>query len=349
MRRNLLLGVAATLLTLLILEVGLRAYQYFARGTPFAVIRSNGADPTAAAIRGHPLLHYVPNPELPDVDENYFRNTGSPQQAGLRIAALGGSTTYDVSVPAEHSYPYLLREALERRGVAVQVLNGGAPGYQLAHVTSRYVHQVRHMLRPGDWLLIDVGYNDTYLHAGVTSPERAHGDWLRVVREDDTLWRQIRIANWVRARVDMLLCEYGMEAWFAGTLNTAAFRGQWRLCTPQPGLAPNARAIARYANDLQFLIRMAQMDGIRPVLLLQDYDPSRMQRALASVIEPVRVELARAATSAGASVLDMRGITHSRSEYFADELHMNARGNALRAAAIAAFIAGAPPAARSAR
>jgi lysophospholipase L1-like esterase len=339
MRKNMLLALAAALLTLLALETGVRAYGYFVRGTPFMVIGSNGADPTAAAIRGHPLFHYVPNPELPDVDEDFFRDTGSPpQQAGLRVAALGGSTTYDISVPAEGSYPFLLREALARRGMPARVLNGGAPGYQLAHVTSRYVHQVRHMLRPGDWLLIDVGFNDTYLHAGQASAERGFADFLKVIDDEDTIWRKIRIANWVRARLDMLLCANGFDAWFAGNLNTAAFRGQWLLCKPQSGLAPDRRAVARYADDLTFLIRMAQADGVRPVLLLQDYVPERTQKTLLPVLEPVRGELARAAAGAGAAVLDMRRVTASRPELFADGLHMNRRGNEMRAEALAELI-----------
>jgi lysophospholipase L1-like esterase len=335
MVRNILTLLASLALTFLALEGVYRGYQAVTYGRPFfAGAAANGNDPTGAAVVGHPLLHYVPNPALPDVDENYFRTTGAPPSAAVRVVGLGGSTTFDSGVSAEDSYLLLLQQQLRRGGVDAQVVNGGAISYRLAHVTARYVHQVRQMLRPGDWLVIDVGYNDTLLYAGRVSPERAYGDFMKVMDAQPGFWRNFRILNWMRARLDAVLCLQAGEGWFDGHLNSAAFRGH---CGPVPALSVDRAAAQRYLDNLRFLIRMAQQDGVRPILLIQDYNPA-LERTFVPVLEPMRRHFANVGRSAGAIVIDTRTYTGGRPALFVDQIHMNRQGNQLRAAAVAEAI-----------
>jgi lysophospholipase L1-like esterase len=118
----------------------------------------------------HPYFNYVGNPEyqFPDgVRPHNSRGFRQPEwtekKAGvIRIAALGGSTTYGMySEDGKDVWPALLEKALcEQWGEGIEVINLGLPAYtthEIIGVTAMLVP----VLKP-DIVLIHVGANDAF-------------------------------------------------------------------------------------------------------------------------------------------------------------------------------------------
>ena len=109
MKRNELFALVISLIiSLVILEVGLRVF------TPFPVSRvSNRVE--------HEKLGHVMNANMEEIDEHGFRNNILPS---INIVALGDSHTYGFNVASENSWPKLLGRKLEK-----YVYNYGIGGY----------------------------------------------------------------------------------------------------------------------------------------------------------------------------------------------------------------------------
>ncbi len=106
-------------------EVSYRVYQYFTYDRPIFSGSNDRYDPFASPVIGHALLHYVPNPKLPDVTPDFFRATPEIERPVLRVVALGGSSTLGTSVLADENYPSQLQQLLAQSGVRVKVHNAG--------------------------------------------------------------------------------------------------------------------------------------------------------------------------------------------------------------------------------
>ena len=143
-------------------EVSYRVYQYFTYDRPIFSGSNDRYDPFASPVIGHALLHYVPNPKLPDVTPDFFRATPEIERPVLRVVALGGSSTFGTSVLADENYPSQLQQLLAQSGVRVKVHNAGVPGWRLVHHMARYFFQIREMLRSGDVVLLYIGANDIW-------------------------------------------------------------------------------------------------------------------------------------------------------------------------------------------
>ena len=111
-------------------EISYRVYQYFTYDRPIFGRSNDQFDPFASPVIAHALLHYVPNPKLSDVTPDFFRATPEVEKPILRIAALGGSTTFGTSVLAGESYPSQLQQLLAQSDLRVKVLNAGVPGFR---------------------------------------------------------------------------------------------------------------------------------------------------------------------------------------------------------------------------
>jgi lysophospholipase L1-like esterase len=129
--------VTSVLITLLLLDIGLRFY--FTRfGTredrikyvySLAEIRAENS-----ILEPMPYVNYVPSPTYPGHNRLGYRGPeiALPKPPGtFRIVALGGSTTYSTATSAEDAYPAQLQNILrELHGYAnVEVINGGFIGY----------------------------------------------------------------------------------------------------------------------------------------------------------------------------------------------------------------------------
>lgn len=120
-------------------EVGLRA----GHSRLPAELRSHLPDSlTDIAFRPHPYLSWEIRPNAtmrsnPDVNSTGFRGRELeiPKPRGtLRVACLGGSTTFTTNVNNQTTYPVQLEAVLRQRApeLRVEVLNAGIPGYTTA-------------------------------------------------------------------------------------------------------------------------------------------------------------------------------------------------------------------------
>ena len=107
-RNNLLTLIVSLIISLIILELGLRNF------TPYPISRvSNRVE--------HEKLGYVMDPKMSEIDENGFRNK---RLTSVDIVALGDSHTYGYNVSSDNSWPKLLGRKLKKN-----VYNFGVGGY----------------------------------------------------------------------------------------------------------------------------------------------------------------------------------------------------------------------------
>lgn len=75
------------------------------------------------------------------------------------ILALGGSTT-DYSMYGIRSWPFFLKELCVRKGIAVNVINGGCCGYRSAQEMLKLIGEGLDVVRP-DMVIVYSGFNDS--------------------------------------------------------------------------------------------------------------------------------------------------------------------------------------------
>lgn len=107
-RNNLLTLIISLIISLIILEIGLRKF------TPYPISRgSNRVE--------HDELGHIMDPKMSEIDEKGFRNE---KLTSVDIVALGDSHTYGFNVSSDNSWPKLLGRKLKKN-----VYNFGVGGY----------------------------------------------------------------------------------------------------------------------------------------------------------------------------------------------------------------------------
>jgi lysophospholipase L1-like esterase len=179
-------------------------------------------------------------------------------KTGLRIAALGDSTTFGWDVNLEDGYPKLLESLLRAQGRNVEVLNLGIPGYS-SHQGVLMMPEVW-KLAP-DVLIVAWGRNDeldsnhspTEYGRGRTDAEIMPGDRI-VGPPPPTLAQRIR---------ELTLFKAGESMYFRFIHNKP----------PAPGgrePADHARhrvPVEQYQENLRTIIRQAKARGVKVVLV----------------------------------------------------------------------------------
>jgi|KBSSwiStaDraftv2_1062776.scaffolds.fasta_scaffold67172_2 lysophospholipase L1-like esterase len=120
--RRLLLSAAATLATLLLAEVVVRALGLAPKLVPIPI-------GDLKVITDRELI-WVNNPGSDDIDELGFRGREVERpKRRQRILVLGDSVAFGTGLDEAASIPRRLEHALAERGIEGEVLNGGVPGY----------------------------------------------------------------------------------------------------------------------------------------------------------------------------------------------------------------------------
>jgi lysophospholipase L1-like esterase len=183
-KTELVLLFSSILLTFLALEIGARVWlKYLATPAQYdRFVLFTSIDPKDFAWTPHPYLAYVPTPNykkgLTFHNSLGYRNNEFPLEkpnGTFRIVALGGSSTYDVSIEDnEKTFTAQLEKRLkdEYGYKQVQVINAGVPGYNswemLVNLEFRVID-----LNP-DLVIIYEGTND--VHARLVDPSAYRGD-----------------------------------------------------------------------------------------------------------------------------------------------------------------------------
>lgn len=303
-------------------EMAYRLYQYRQYGIPlFDFLPGQGRDlasgPRAALVVGHPLLHYVPNPERNSHTRDGFRVTDDAASPDYVIACMGGSSAYGATVFPEEAYPNQLQRFLNVGGRVYKVLNAAAPGWSLSHVLSCYVHNLRYH-KPGvDMVILDIGYNDVWTSILVGESFGGNKSTLKLFPKKWPKWTYYRSLVWLSARMELLV---GREI-VANHLNDFAFT---RTCSSGK---VNPNNLERFGRELRLLLRILRDDDVKTLVMLEDTNGDFGSNGFKEAFLVLGDEIERIAGEAGCRVVNMREITHSRSEYFADVIHMTKLGN----------------------
>ncbi len=97
-----------------------------------------------------PFLQVRPHPNpAPEININEENLRGDPINLDPRtflIVVFGGSTTFQINLPYEESYPRILERKLREKypGVNIQVQNAACDWYTTQHSLIRYLFKVRH-------------------------------------------------------------------------------------------------------------------------------------------------------------------------------------------------------------
>jgi lysophospholipase L1-like esterase len=345
------------LLTLLVLEIGVRAW-FSLRGTEqdrvrYLDARAQIADRDAELI-GIPYLNYALNPARDDVNARGYRGESvaipKPEDV-FRIVALGGSTTYGHALTADEAYPAQLQRILrETYGEGVEVVNLGVPGYfsldSLVNLATRGA-----ALEP-DLVIVYDGVNDAALRI-FQSPECAIGDNpLFGMGLDRGIWAVDSTPLPPSALYRLIALRLG---WMR---DPAVFNAQLLptgLCPPEPqGVNPLDTLAANpptlFERNLRGMEALARASGARVIFATFAWNRAALQAQVEATPEQYQAEaliraideqndLIRAlAPELDVTLVDLASEMGDGAYYQGDHVHMTAAGTERQAALIAATI-----------
>lgn len=271
--------------------------------TPASLLARSGmrSNPTPG-FEGHPFAGYVASDKVPQHTSDGFRLPTQLTGRGRLVVCMGGSSTYGTAVPGEDAYPAQLNRLL---GDDYNVVNAGVPGYTTANIIGLLASRIVH-LKP-DTAIFYVGFNDA---------------WNRI--------------DYGHGRVDYTHAQKLWDENCGVHLNDKV----------RPLRNGDRRDNAKWGADvfrrnLETICGICAAHDIRVVFVLQatDYEhhPDQYDTELwLSVMAEHAAITIDVAESTGAVIVDCRSMSN-QADYFADDLHMTATGNAERARRIALF------------
>jgi lysophospholipase L1-like esterase len=183
---ELILPVFSILLTFFLLEVGARSWlNYLATPEQYdRYVLFTSVNPKEFAFTPHPYLSYYPTPNYRNGKTSHnslgYRNDefALEKPSGVyRIVALGGSSTYDVSIKDNAATYTAQLERLLKEDYGyqnVQVINAGVPGYNSWEILVNLEFRVLDL--DPDLVIIYENTND--VHARMVEPSAYRGDDL---------------------------------------------------------------------------------------------------------------------------------------------------------------------------
>jgi len=332
------------LLFLLLLEGGIRLYYWFRYDLDtFSQSSEAPQDPFAPlSYRAHPFLHYVPSPQSPGIDSNYFRVTPVVERPQHVIVTLGESSTYGHGVEARMTFSSRLQKMLNAGAgfPKYQVLNGGVPGWSLPHQLARYVLQLRHLSPRPAMIIVYSGYNDARTLLSDNTSATAY-EYSMKPFDGDTAgwWRHSRLLGFVASHTRQLSCEwFGTDLGIRVHLNDFAFTNDDGCLGSFPRRPLNPMRVEQFRHDLEALVQLAKQDGVAVVLVKQD-SPRFESKSIGPAFFRAREIVGEVGRAEGVTVVDMHDFMKSRPENFFDEIHPTAQGHAIIAETLAPIIA----------
>jgi lysophospholipase L1-like esterase len=281
----------------------------------------------------HPYLTYALGDKHAEHTAQGYRGTRlfQPGHQGLRIACLGGSTTYGICVRQHNCYPQRLEEALARDLTEdVEVINAGVAGYSSYNLIGQLAFRIVH-LQP-DAVVIYAGINDSWnrLYHANFQLDNTHAQQSGVMPRKP-LWRKSLFLDWVAERL-------GGESYY----NLHIHRVFWKERSGDPAENWRNSSSLAFRSNLRTLIAICRAHDIVPMLCIQahdlehynkvaEYHPHLWKRALVEHMQVVR----EVAAETQVELIDLHEPLSGRQELFADFMHMNREGNIRRAEIIA--------------
>ena len=353
-KTELILPVFSILLTFLLLEIGSRLWlNYLATPEQYdRYVLFTSIDPKKFAFTPHPYLSYYPTPNyqkgLTSHNSLGYRNDEFPLEkpSGVyRIVALGGSSTYDVSIKdnADTFTAQLERLLKEDYGYQdVQVINAGVPGYNSWEILVNLEFRVLDL--DPDLVIIYENTND--VHARMVEPSAYRGDdlgrrqawqvpsvplWehsalLRIVSRMMNLSRQVSIDDFVSSP----------------TYVSWPYEDRLTEDNLDPAEILKENPPIYFRRNLENMSAIAKEHGVKILLTTWAYSPYRKDYAALDYYQHGFKEnndvLKEVAADQHVPLFDFAAVMPQDAEYWADGRHVNESGALVKARLFAEYI-----------
>lgn len=243
-------------------------------------------DNSKPAFSYHPLLQVVPTPNYDGLNaagvtadfwkvlpikihhNSYGLRGGERDKNRLKqqivIAAIGGSTTYDIAVPDGETWPDRLEQQL---GGKYAVLNHGVPGYSTAeHLIQTLFYLDSYDVTP-QCALYYVGWNDIH-NAHLPDLDPGYADWQFLNNVTSLRARRIPLVAGV-SPLAAILVSY-LRLWIDTVPTVERFE---RL--PIPG--SDSRLEKIYRRNVEAIAAINAQRGIKTIFVGQLLNPAKLQ------------------------------------------------------------------------
>lgn len=331
-KRKMLFSAFSCMLFFIVCEVGCRVYESL---KPEKVDLAFMSSPVSI-MRPHPYLAYETNPEYPQHNNLGFRGSMDhfEDYAGLRIACIGGSTTYGTRVVEPDCYPRILENLLRARyrHLSLEVINAGTAGYASHNMIGQLAFRVI-PLRPAV-LVIDVGHNDVWnlTQFQGAMPDNTHAQ---------TTWQSsYRGPGWWRdsAFLNKLAWHLGHPPEAAPHIHAVC----WHVPSGSPKHNLEAAGMNSLRSNLVSLIAIAKAHNCYPCLCVQpsDFKHHGGDPTLSDGMQQAAELILQVGIQENTCVIDLRPSMNDEASLFADYLHLNAKGEKKRAEIICEALGG---------
>lgn len=299
------------------------------------------------------LLLFVPDPQLGErlranfylksgvyeitINDRGFR--GPPISAGpsdrVRVVTLGGSSVFGYFVSDGEEWPRVVERRLRERGLDVEVINAGVPGYSLYQSNPLFERDLL-PLQP-DLLVLYAGWNDlAYATSETPDAERFRK------RPISPKWERLLGHSALYGVVRYRLLGTFLQAIRISTRDTIAGS------TPFERTEVTREGAERFRRHLRDLHRLCSRDDVQLVVCLPAMAkhgerkgalPGRAPSGMASLEQWLRNELVDFAREAGALLVDVDGTIAGDSSLLADYIHLTLDGESRAAEVIEKAIA----------
>lgn len=281
-------------------------------------------------MRSHPYLAYETNPDYPQHNNLGFRGSIDLSQnySGLRIACIGGSTTYGTRVAEPDCYPRVLEKVLQGRyqGLPLEVINAGTAGYASHNLIGQLAFKVI-PLRP-DVLVIDVGHNDLWNLSQFSGalPDNTHAQ---------RAWQSShRAPGWWRnsAFLNKLAWHLGHPPEPPPHIHDVC----WHAPSGSPEHNLKTAGLSTLRNNLLSLVAVARAHKCYPCFCVQpsDFRHQGGDPILNTGMQQAAELIVQFGVQEKVLVIDLRPTMNDEPSFFADYLHLNVEGEKKRAEVI---------------
>jgi lysophospholipase L1-like esterase len=353
-KSDLALLLFSTLLTFFLLELMARVWlNYLATPDQYdRYVLFTSIDPKDYAWTPHPYLSYYPTPNykkgLTSHNSLGYRNDEFPLKKPdgvFRIVALGGSSTYDVSInDNQKTFTAQLEKLLngEYGYHNVQVINAGVPGYNSWESLGNLEFRVLD-LEP-DLVIIYEGVND--VHARLVVPSAYRGDdlgrrqawqvphvplWehsalLRIVSRSLNLTRQVSVDDFASAP----------------TYVSWPFESRLQEFDLDPAEILKKNPPIYFQRNLENMIAIAKEHNVQILFSTWAHSPYLHDYASEAYYQQGFREnndvVKAVATSHGIPLFDFASVMPQDAKYWADGRHVNEAGASVKARLFAEYI-----------
>lgn len=353
-RSEVALLLFSTLLTFFLLEITARVWlNYLATPDQYdRYVLFTSIDPQDYAWTPHPYLTYYPTPNfkkgLTFHNSLGYRNDEFPLEKPdgvFRIVALGGSSTYDVSIKDnQKTFTTQLEKLLkdEYGYPNVQVINAGVPGYNSWEILVNLEFRVLDL--DPDLVIIYEGTND--VHARLVVPSAYRGDDLGRRQAwqvpDVALWEHSALLR-ILSRALNITRQVSVDDFAsAPTYVSWPFESRLEEFDLDPAEILKENPPIYFQRNLENMIAVAKENDVQILFSTWAYSPylndyaaeDYYQEGFRENNEVVR----EVATSHAIPLFDFVTVMPQDAKYWADGRHVNEAGALVKARLFAEFL-----------